>query len=363
MAITVPTLQPTTIVTGLDIVVLVLLLHVWLLVVGLAAWNDDARTGVRWIDRRIHMSTRLYGTMMLLAVLAVWAPFAVGQYPIGPTNPFGHSRTAFGTVVIAGLLVGTGFYFLGGVVTNLRSYVAFRRSRPTSAGAVTSGPVQVSGTVVPLEKPLEAPVTGAEVIWYRLSATRVADDDDERLQEASDYQFGSTPAGDTTLDSVLVDQTTRLEERRRLFAVRDDTGRVAVDPSAAELRLERTASEPVPGDSTPSEPLATHLLETNELELSDRNRIYHEEALRPGEEVTVVGVATEPNDAAGDDEPTITAGETGTEFVVASGCAETTERHFRRTIVSCSVAAVVASSVGLSMLSWLAGHGWWITGP
>ncbi|SDR10641.1 GIDE domain-containing protein [Natronobacterium texcoconense] len=361
MGATAPSVQSTALVTGFDAVALALLLHVWLVVVGLAVWNDDARTGVAWVDRRVHVSTRLYATLLFLAVLAVWLPFAVGQYPVGPANPFGRSRTAFGTFVIAGLLVGVGFYFLGGVVTNLRSYVAFRRSTPTDAGEVTSGSVQVSGTVVPLEEPLEAPVTGGEAVCYRLSATRVVDDDDERLQGDSDYQFGSTSAGATTLDSALVDQTTLLEERRTPFAVRDDTGRVVVDPEGAQLRLDRTASEPVPGDSRPSDPLATHLLESSDLEPTDRNRIYHEEALRPSEEVTVVGIANELSDDA--TEPTITAGDTVTEFVVAPGCEETTERHFRRTIAGCSIAALASSSVGLSILSWLAGHGWWVPLP
>ncbi|AFZ74155.1 GIDE domain-containing protein [Natronobacterium gregoryi] len=360
MDATAPPLQPAVLVTGFDAVALVLLLHVWLVVVGLAVWNDDARTGMAWVDRRIHLSTRLYATLLFLAVLAVWVPFAVGQYPIGPANPFGRNRTVVVAFGVAGLLVGAGFYFLGGVVTNLRSYVTFRRSTPTDARDVTSGPVQVSGTVVPLEEPLEAPVTGDDAVCYRLSATQVIDETDGRLQEREDDQFGSTPARAPTLGSALVDQTSLLKERRTSFAVRDETGQVDIDPDRAQLRLERTASEPVPDDSRPSDPLATHLLESTDLDPTDGNRIYYEESLRTDTEVTVVGVASGSDTGS---EPTITAGDTVAEFVVAPGCGETTARHFRRAIVGCSGAAIASSSVGLSILALLAGHGWWIPLP
>ena len=53
-------IRPAIAITGFDILVLVLYLHVWLVVAGLAVRNDDAQTGIAWIDQRIHMSNRLY---------------------------------------------------------------------------------------------------------------------------------------------------------------------------------------------------------------------------------------------------------------------------------------------------------------
>lgn len=74
-------------VTGFDVLVLALLLHVWVVVSGLAFWQDNAQTGLNWIDRRVHMQPRLYAVLMFAAVVTVWLPFAIGGYPTGQELP------------------------------------------------------------------------------------------------------------------------------------------------------------------------------------------------------------------------------------------------------------------------------------
>ncbi|SFC47874.1 E3 Ubiquitin ligase [Halobiforma haloterrestris] len=341
-------------ITGLDLAVLALLAHVWLLVVGLAVWNDDAQTGLDWLDRRVDLDPRLYAVAMGVATLLTWLPFALGRYPVGPGNPFGRSRTALGVIVAGGLLVGTGCYLLAGAGTNVRSYLAVRRSRPVEADGVEaeSGPVRVEGEVTPIEGTLEAPVSGTEAVQYRLDATRVVEDERLPMESPTGDADQGTKTGFADLGSLLVDHTERVDERRVPFAVRDETGRIAVDPEGATVRLERSASVPVPADATPPEPLATRLLGTDADPEADDAAIYHESVLEPGDEVTVVGVAR--------DGATITDAPSMPEFVVAPGRDRAVDRHFRRTIAGCAFGATVTGVIGLWLLFGLAGHGWWL---
>lgn len=90
----------------------------------------------------------------------------------------------------------------------------------------------------------------------------------------------------------------------------------------------------------------------------DRSRLYHESALAVDEAVTVLGVA-QPADAtaAVDDEVTITAGETATEFVLTPGCERQARRHLAGAIVGCALASLALGGGGLLVLVGLAGVG------
>lgn len=349
------TVLPAATITGVDVLVLLLLLHLWLLAVGLAVWNDAAQTGVAWVDQRIHMSTRLYGVLMLLAVVVVWLPFALGGYPIGPGNPFGRSRTVLVPVAAGGLLVGIGFYFLGGVLTNVRSYLALRLTDPVDAGTVDSGRVQVSGEVVPTE-PLEAPLSGTDAVCYQLAVTQVAFEDS--LEPNEDGNAGTT----TSPLSSLVDGTERVADQRHPFWVRDDTGRVLVDPTGAELRLERTASQPVAAGERPPAPIATRLREVTDDDRRDQDRVYHEAALESGTTVSVLGVAVTAEDRTvaeerGDNSETpIIAAVPSSEFIITPGCADSVDRHYLETILGCALAALLSAGSGFGLLRLLAGY-------
>ncbi|THE63328.1 hypothetical protein D8Y22_18675 [Salinadaptatus halalkaliphilus] len=360
---------PAATITGLDIIALVLLLHVWVLVAGLATWQDDARTGVEWVDRRVHMSPRLYGALMLLAVLVVWLPFAVGQFPIGGDGVLRRRRSVLFVFTAGGLLVGAGFYFLGGVLTNLRLFLTVSRTEPVDAATVDAGRVLVSGRIEALTEPLEAPISDAESVCYQLSGTRTT------FQESSTFDplasgGRSTDSTQTTGSSQrrssdpiasLAEGSEQLTDRRRPFALRDDSGRVVVDPTDAQLRLERSASAAVPGDEPTPRGIVSALRETSGLERTDRDWVYHEATLEPGEAVTVVGVAdvdaespSIPNETA--DLPVITAGKTASEFVLTPGCEHQMGCHVRRTICGCAIAGVGLIGGGSWILWTLAGH-------
>ncbi|AEH35441.1 GIDE domain-containing protein [Halopiger xanaduensis] len=352
------TVLPAAAISGVDVLVLLLLLHLWLLVVGLAVWNDEAQTGVAWVDQRIHMSNRLYGLLLFLATVVVWLPFALGGYPFGANSPFGRSRTVLIPIGAGGLLVGTGFYFLGGVLTNVRSYLAFRLTDPVDAGTVDSGPTRVTGEVVSADDPLEAPLSGADAVCYQLSLTQVAFED-----SLESHEDGS--AAMTGPLSSVTDGTERVADRRQPFWLRDDTGRVLVDPDRAKLRLERTASRPVAADERPAEAIATRLREAidDADERRDRARVYHEAALEPGTAVSVLGVAVVPEDravagesGANSDAPILTAGESSSEFIVTPGCADGVDRHYLATILVCALAAVASIGSGFGLLWLLAGY-------
>lgn len=114
------------------------------------------------------MSSRRYGLLMVLAVVVVWRPFALGGYPVGANSLVGRSRTVLHPVAAGGLLVGLSFYAFGSVLANGRSYIAFRLTDPVDAGAVNAGHVQVTGEVAPVDDALEpGRCCTAEKILYR----------------------------------------------------------------------------------------------------------------------------------------------------------------------------------------------------
>ncbi|AFO56054.1 MULTISPECIES: GIDE domain-containing protein [unclassified Natrinema] len=334
-------------ISGLDLVVLLGLLHVWGLVVGIDAANDNVLSGLDWARRRFHVGTRLYALLMLGATVVVWLPFAVGSYPFFGAGPVGGSQRVIVPIAVGGLLVGSGWYFLGGLLTTLRSYVSLRRATVTDAGAVEGGLVAVSGRVAPLREPLEAPLTGCDAVWYQLAATTLRSADDE------DWPGG---AADSLLRSVMTystDPPRLLADRRTPFAIETDTGRVVVDPTAAACRLERTASRRIAADERPPEPLASRLREAADFEISDRDRCYREGALAVGETATVLGVA----DSADGRVSIAATDDWRTDFIVAPGGTREVARALRETIGGCALAAVVLIGSGTAFLWWFAGHG------
>ncbi|WP_222918772.1 E3 ubiquitin ligase family protein [Natrinema sp. SYSU A 869] len=334
-------------ITGLDLAVLLLLLHVWGFVVGVDVYNDDAASGLDWATRRIHVGTRPYAVLMLVATVIVWLPFAVGSYPFLGNAPIGRSRGVVVPVAVGGLLVGSGFYFLGGLLTTLRSYATLRRATSTAPGAADHGLVAVSGRVVPLREPLVAPLTGRDAVWYRLTATTTSSKDAKKPGGgADDSLFRSVLTYSTDPARVIADQRTS-------FALEADTGRVVVDPTDAACRLERPVSKRVAADESLPEPLATRLWESADLETSDRDRRYRESVLEVGETATVLGIA----ESEGGGTSIVATDDSIADFVVAPGGERQVARALRETIAGCVFATVVLTGGGFALLWWLAGHG------
>ncbi|NUC71828.1 hypothetical protein HTZ84_05795 [Haloterrigena sp. SYSU A558-1] len=266
-------------------------------------------------------------------------------------------------------------------MTTLRSYLRVRRTPVTDAGDVVGdgSPVRVSGTVRPLEEPLKAPLSGREAVCYELSVTRegVAESDDEPETTRSGRGASFLSFADATLR-----ETRPIDDRRTAFLLEDETGRVAVDPADATLRLEETESTDVPAGERLSGSLRTHLAETD-YDPTEHRETYREATVEPGDELTVVGVARGRDRAKPDrnvrqvpnarddgsrpdraDEsalalealPTVTDGEeSGSEHIVAVGCERRVDRRFRRTIAGCALAGLALTGSGLLALSLVAG--------
>ncbi|ELZ17309.1 hypothetical protein C477_13800 [Haloterrigena salina JCM 13891] len=364
-------------VTGLDLLALALLLHGWFVGVGIAVCTDGSGLP---LSRRIDMGWRAFALWTFLGTVAVWLPFAFGSLS-NAVALLGGRRGAFLLALVAAP-VWIGSYYLGGAVTTLRSYLRVRRTPVTDAGDVAGDddPVRVSGTMRPLKEPLEAPLSGREAVCYELSVTRegVAESDDGPETTRSGRGASFLSFADATLR-----ETRPIDDRRTAFLLEDETGRVAVDPAGATLRLEETESTVVPAGERPSGSLRTHLAETD-YEPTEHRETYREATVEPGDELTVVGVARGGDRAkpdrnarqvpnARDDDgsrpdradesalelealPTVTDGEgSGSEHIVAAGCERRVDRRFRRTIAGCALAGLALTGSGLLALSLVAG--------
>ncbi|MCU4742003.1 hypothetical protein [Natronoglomus mannanivorans] len=122
---------PTSI-TGLDLIVLLLLLHGWVVAVGIAAWSEGS--GIDWVDQRVDVGTRSLALLWLVGTVVAWYPFATGEYP---TVLEGRTRLIFVLSFSGLVLIWAGFYFLGAALTTLRSAVAIRRATEIDAGRET----------------------------------------------------------------------------------------------------------------------------------------------------------------------------------------------------------------------------------
>ncbi|SDK73818.1 GIDE domain-containing protein [Natronorubrum texcoconense] len=369
-------------ITGLDLLALLLLLHVWLVGVGLAAYSE--RSGLPW-SQRIDLGIRQYALLALLATVVAWLPFALGDtYPIALGGARSERRLAIVLLIGSFAAVWAGFYYAGGAVTSLRSYAAVRRTPVVDAAAVETGRVQVSGTVRTSTDSREAPLSGRDAVCYDLTVARDLVED-----ESTSDGDGVDTGGSTGLLSSAFRETIPVDDVRTTFVLEDETGRIAVDPTDAALRLETETTAVVPNGDRPSGSLLRYLVRETEYEATERRERYRETRIEPGDELSVIGVArpdssTESIDTAelisrGESRdsserdaesgptskansrltslPTITASDSFGEFVVASGCERSVDRQFRRTIAGCTLAAVALTGTGISLLWLLAGHG------
>ena len=368
-------------ITGLDLLALLLLLHVWFVGVGLAAYSE--RSGLPW-SQRIDLSIRQYAFLALLATVVTWLPFALGgTFPVALGGARSERRLAIVLLVGSFAAVWAGFYYAGGAVTTLRSYAAVRRTPVVDAAAVETGRIQVSGTVRASTDSHEAPLSGRDAVCYDLTVARDLVED-ESTPKGDDFGAG----GSTGLLSSAFRETIPVDDVRTPFVLEDDTGRVAVDPTDAALRLETETTTIVPSGDRPSGSLLRYLVSETEYEPTERRERYRETRIEPGEELSVIGVAR-PNSSiesidtaeliargeSGDSPeshaesgatsltdlrpttlPTITASDSFGEFVVASGCERSVDHQFRRTIAGCVLAAVALTGTGISVLWLLAGH-------
>lgn len=379
-------------VTGLDLVALLFLLHVWAAVVAIATYANGPESGVRLAGRRVSIGSRLYAAVTLLATIVVWLPFAAGEYPFWPgEDGTGTVQGIFFATVLAAAAVGAGFYFLGGALSTAGSALGLRRTGPTDIAAVEPGLVSVAGTVVPIDEPLSSPMTETDAVWYRLSATTepATTAAPEKMTETeattgTDAQRSATALTGAieTLRGWLGSSDTERTASRQLdiehapFRLEDETGAIVVDPTHATVELGTTEArerdqERVQASESPPEPLATHIQSMRYVEDVDRDRTYREATLEPGETVRVVGIARRPEAGrtTAHSEPApqtqhqprprhlVAARKPSTELFIARdrefGVGST---WFRKTVIHCLFWAATAIVGGSAVLWWLAGH-------
>ncbi|OIB56494.1 GIDE domain-containing protein [Natrialba sp. SSL1] len=374
-------------ITGLDLVALVLLGHIWAVFVALAIHADNAdpdpESGARWAGRRFSLGTRLYAGTLLVATLVVWLPFAVGGYPFWPeAADSGTARGAFFATALGGIAIGGGFYLLaGGVVAAVTSY-RLRQEGPTAIGGVDDGLITVSGTVIPTTdsetsggthtstNTLTTPLTGTIAVWYQLTAT----DADTATPSSFIARLSSLLA--TRLRIGTANETQQLECDHVPFVLEDDTGQIRVDPAHAAVALESTTTR-VRASETPPDRLAAWLRDARYAADVDQERTYHETVLEPGAEVTVTGIArSKTADSGAAVDPTVATDGIGatpatetdgtplviaarkptTELFIESGCDQTAlaRAWFRGTVDRGVLWGLAMIAAGSAALWWMA---------
>jgi len=182
--------------------------------------------------------------------------------------------------LVGGLLIGGILLLTEGQRFRAVYHILRNAPGPVQKLAGYGGPVQIEGRAVAgAEGTVTAPLTGSECLLYSY--------DVERL-DTVDVSWTTLTAGMGGVD----------------FAVEDDTGRVAVDPTGAEFHFEDHRETVSPGDDM-SERLAAFVdassdvdpdtltldLRVTEITLGNRHR-FTERRLDVGEQVYVYGQAT-----------------------------------------------------------------------
>ena len=168
-----------------------------------------------------------------------------------------------------------------------------RGARRVKTGDVDSrsGTVAVAGEVRAAGETATAPVSGHGALAYRYVVS-------ERGHLSADWSVEAVGSAGVP------------------FAVDDGSGPVLVDPRGARLRLASDARETVTADGRVPERVRAFLASVDDVSPSGNDRRYVERALRPNDEVVVVGSVTAsaagPIVRSADVPPLIVAGDPGT---------------------------------------------------
>lgn len=225
--------------------------------------------------------------------------------------------------VLAAILVGAplagGGYVLSLGVRELRA--AYRTASddpiPIADAAQRDGPVAIEGTAVPDPETLTAPFSGAECLSYTYGTHEKIDvrnsmDALASGRERTDDEWAILDAGEAAV----------------AFFVEDETGRVRVDPTDADLRFETETYDPVPWRDLP-DPLAEYVDSTDVVDRRDLESFvrwlktpalrFREGRLEPGDSVYVRGPVRRNGDAAwgSESDSTVRDGPTASALVVA----------------------------------------------
>ncbi|AGB36234.1 GIDE domain-containing protein [Natronococcus occultus] len=187
------------------------------------------------------------------------------------------------------LLVLGGFVVLSIGLSKLRPAYHVYRGETDDVVAVerAEGPVELAGTVSPIDDPLRAPLTGTAALAYEY--------------EVEELQSSGKSSSWNTVDEGRAATPFRLE---------DATASVRVEPAGAELALSTDTTIEVDGGEPEPEPIREFLAHESDLESENtsldlkvvelatgNDRRYHERRLEPGGEAYVFGQSSYDVDA------------------------------------------------------------------
>jgi len=189
---------------------------------------------------------------------------------------------------------------------------------------------EVAG-VIECDAPLTAPVSNTECVAFSRSVVREYEED-VTTKDAQGKQESKTEQRTETIDS---------EDRRTPFWVRDDTGRVLVNPEQAEIDLVETGNRYEPAPPVPDGRARTRTLGYR----------YHEQSLAIGTHVYVLGCAV---DGHGQPQIAYNPRDSKQKFIISrrteqelTRSAASTARGFYYAAIGCGVVGLLLLAIGL----------------
>lgn len=220
----------------------------------------------------------LYRLRNITFAISPW-PFAVVGtialllLPVGtPMNvPEGDGALSFLILSLAAYLCGTGMIWKG---LNDLMILRFIRDTPTSnIGSMASGDTEIKGAARKLETEFDSPFSDRRCVAFEYKIEEYRNARHGRTWETVD--FGGT------------------NDR---FALEDDTGAAAVDPSKASLRIDWDVAAKTDGDTEPPEAVRDFIMSSEDLSFEYKKslgtgnpRRYKEKVIPPGQDLYVFG--------------------------------------------------------------------------
>lgn len=273
--------------------------------------------GRRWWRSRFGVGWPTILFLYGLVVVGLWLPVALGSRTPGREDL---------TFFLGGLLFVGGCLPVARAAGNLRAWLLLSWTPTVDAADAAPTRLAVGGTVEPDDArdgasggTVEAPLSGARALAYRLKVDAMPADGTERERRRNRRTVANV-------------------ERGRRFAVRDGTGTVRVDPTTAQLRISGDGErELAPEDDVPGSLSA--LLDREGIERTGSVLLCEEATREPGEDVFVLGNASRQGaDIVVDG---------GSEFLVVPGSRSDALRRVRAVVLCGGGAGGVIATLGV----------------
>ncbi|MFB6207401.1 MAG: GIDE domain-containing protein [Haloglomus sp.] len=211
-----------------------------------------------WLRSRTGVSRGVAGGIVLALLALVGSLGAVGRFPT--------TEASVEAALLPSLLVGVGLFGVAAGVANARTWIRFRRRGDTPTGDVPAGPVGVTGQIE-RDDPPSAPFFGGGAVAWEWSV-------EAKNRHGTDYEGRRAWSRARTGQGGVP------------FRLDDGSGPLVVDPTDARLDISETTTE----EREPGDPPG-RAAEVADLDLGGERFRFNEQALAPGETVTVLGVA------------------------------------------------------------------------